>query len=63
MEQNQSGPSIANDVLHNPDHSKLTQEEINKAIAHHNRRHAGDQQANPPGKAQKNSKQGAGKSK
>ena len=63
MEQNSSGSSIANDVLHNPDHSKLTQEEINKAVAHHNRRHAAEQQARPSAKAQKNTKPGAGKSK
>lgn len=53
MEQNQSGPSIANDVLQNPDHSKLTQEEIDKAIAHHNKRHHGEQQTNAQSKPEK----------
>ena len=42
MEQSKSDASIANDVLHNEDHSKLTQEEIAKAVAHHNKRHKED---------------------
>lgn len=44
MQPNQTDSSIANDVLHNPEHSKLTQEEINKALAHHNKRHHPDAQ-------------------
>ena len=44
MQQNQTDSSVANDVLHNPEHSKLTQEEINKALAHHNKRHHSDEQ-------------------
>ncbi|HTM17512.1 MAG TPA: hypothetical protein VL135_11425 [Terracidiphilus sp.] len=39
MEPNISDAKIANDVLHNEDHSKLTQEEIAKALAHHRKRH------------------------
>ncbi len=31
--------SLKDDVLHSTDHSKLTPEEIAKAIAHHNRHH------------------------
>lgn len=42
MEQRNTDVSIANDVLHNEDHSKLTQEEIAKALAHHNKRHKED---------------------
>lgn len=55
MEQTQSSSSIANDVLHNPEHSKLTSEEIAKAVAHHKKHH-------PEGAAQNPApKQGAGK--
>ena len=39
MEPNISVADIAKDVLHNEDHSKLTQEEIAKAIAHHKKKH------------------------
>lgn len=63
MEQNQSSSSEANDVLHNEEHSKLTPEEVAKAIAHHNRHHGGEHQENSPGKPEQNKKQGAGKSK
>jgi hypothetical protein len=49
MEQTKTDPSIANDVLHNPDHSKLTQEEIAKAIAHHNKHHKEDAQQKAQG--------------
>lgn len=48
METNMSSPEIAKDVLHNEDHSKLTQEEIAKAVAHHNKRHKEDPQQNAP---------------
>lgn len=41
MEKNQNSPSIEDDVLRNPDHSKLTPEEIAKAIAHHKKKHPG----------------------
>lgn len=55
MEQRQSSFSIADDVLRNPEHSKLTSEEIAKAIAHHKKHH-------PEGTPQNLSpKQGAGK--
>lgn len=55
MEQNQSSSSIANDVLHNPEHSRMTSEEIAKAVAHHKKHHPeGVAQNLPP-------KQGAGK--
>lgn len=39
MEPNISDAEIAKDVLHNEDHSKLSQEEIAKALAHHRKRH------------------------
>jgi hypothetical protein len=39
MEPNISDAEIAKDVLHNEDHSRLTQEEIAKALAHHNKKH------------------------
>ena len=43
MEKSQPDPAIENDVLHIENKSKLSAEEISKAIAHHNRRHGGDQ--------------------
>jgi hypothetical protein len=43
MEQNQSNTAVANDVLHNDHPTKLSAEEIAKALAHHNKRHSADQ--------------------
>ena len=64
MQQNQTDSSMANDVLHNPDHSKLSQEEINKAVAHHNKRHHPEEQQSgaPPrqGQGKKHSGQQSG---
>lgn len=57
MEQPGTDPSIENDVLHNPDHSRLTQEEIAKALAHHNKKHHPEQEK----KAQEGKKQAKGK--
>jgi len=57
MEPNISDAEIAKDVLHNEDHSKLTQEEIAKALAHHNKRHKDEpQQKTPQGKGRQNPK-------
>ena len=54
MEPNISDAEIAKDVLHNEDHSKLTQEEIAKALAHHKKRHhAEPEQKAAPRKKQK----------
>lgn len=58
MEQNQGSSSIANDVLHNPEHSKLTSEEIAKAVAHHNKHHPESTQQNPPAKQNSGKRQG-----
>lgn len=44
MEPNISDAEIAKDVLHNEDHSKLTQEEIAKALAHHKKKHQEEEQ-------------------
>lgn len=55
MEPKQNSPSIGDDVLRNPDHSRLTQEEIAKAVAHHKKHHPEGNPQNPP------PKQGAGK--
>jgi hypothetical protein len=43
METAGSNNSIENDVLHLGSQSKLSPEEIAKALAHHNRHHSGDQ--------------------
>jgi hypothetical protein len=42
MEQTKTEPAVANDVLHLGG-SKLSPEEIAKALAHHKRHHNGDQ--------------------
>jgi hypothetical protein len=49
--EEKSDSAIKNDVLHFEDHSKLTAEEIAKAVAHHNRHHKGDHTENGPKKA------------
>lgn len=57
MEPNISDKEIIKDVLHNEDHSKLTQEEIAKAVAHHQKRHQPEpQQKVPQGNKQEKSK-------
>jgi hypothetical protein len=56
MEPNISDTEIAKDVLHNNDHSKLSQEEIAKAIAHHKKRHQPEEQTAAQGKKQERSK-------
>jgi len=50
MEPTKTDPAIANDVLHLGG-SKLTPEEIAKAMAHHKKRHSGDQPAQAAAKA------------
>ena len=47
--------AIKDDVLHPTEHNQLSQEEIEKAIAHHNKHH-------PKDKTQMSEKSGAGKS-
>jgi hypothetical protein len=63
MEENKTDSSIANDVLHSDHPSKLTPEEIAKAVAHHNRHHGGDGRQTSPSKGGQGKKQGAGKPK
>jgi hypothetical protein len=63
MEQSKPDASIASDVLHNEDHSKLTQEEIAKAVAHHNKRHKEDHGQDAKAKGAQNKNQGAAKPK
>ena len=58
MEKDQPDPAIESDVLHIESKSKLSAEEIAKAIAHHNRHHGGDQ---PQQAAVKIAKTAAGK--
>ena len=59
MESTRPNNSIANDVLHLGG-SKLTPEEIAKAVAHHKRNHGGQQQ-NAGGKAGSGKKSGGRK--
>ena len=42
METVKTDPAITNDVLHLGSQSKLSAEEIAKALAHHNRHHGGN---------------------
>jgi hypothetical protein len=42
METVKTDPAITNDVLHLGSQSKLSPEEIAKALAHHNRHHGGN---------------------
>jgi len=42
--------NVDNDVLHNENHSKLSDEEIAKAIAHHNRNHKSAKVGGAPAK-------------
>ncbi len=43
METSKVDPAIENDVLHLGSQSRLSPEEIAKALAHHKRHHSGDQ--------------------
>jgi hypothetical protein len=43
MEVAASSSSVANDVLHLGSQSHLSAQDIEKALAHHKRRHSGDQ--------------------
>ena len=63
MDQNPTSSSIKDDVLNFENHSKLTPEEIAKAIAHHNRHHPQGGQQNAPAKGAQGKKQGATKPK
>ena len=56
MSQSQAAASVESDVLHNENHSKLTAEEIAKALAHHKKRHHDEQPAQTAGKAGKQMK-------
>jgi len=56
MEPNISDAEIAKDVLHNEEHSRLTQEEIAKALAHHKKRHEPEEQKAPRAKKQEKGK-------
>jgi hypothetical protein len=60
MEPTKSDGAISSDVLHLGSESKLSAEDIAKAVAHHNRHHSGDQPAQAAAKASggKKGKQG-----
>ncbi len=61
MEANKSDDSILNDVLHLGSPTKLSPEEIAKAIAHHKRHHSGDQPQQVAAKAAGGKKGKSGK--
>jgi len=56
MEPATPSKSITDDVLHLGSPSKLSPEEIAKALAHHNRNHSGDQPQQAAANAGKNKK-------
>jgi hypothetical protein len=60
MEPTKNDPAIANDVLHLGG-SKLSPEEIAKALAHHKRHHSGDQPQQAAAKAAGGKKGKSGK--
>lgn len=53
MEDKKPTFDASNDVLHIPPQSKLTPEEVAKAVAHHNRHHTSDKQQEPAKSAPK----------
>ena len=59
----QPDTNIANDVLHSENPTKLTPEEIAKAVAHHNRHHGGENPEAAPAKSGQGKKKTAAKSK
>jgi len=63
METAKPTTSVASDVLHFDNQSKLSAEEIAKAIAHHKRHHGGEHQQNAPAKAGSGKKPMGAKSK
>ena len=63
MEENKSDSAIKSDVLHSDNHSKLTPEEIAKAVAHHNRHHKEENKDNAPMKGSTGKKQAGDKPK
>ena len=54
---------ITNDVLHSDNPTKLTPEEIAKAVAHHNRHHSKDDAANAPSQPETGKKNTPAKAK
>jgi hypothetical protein len=63
METTQATTPVANDVLHSEEHSKLSPEEVAKAIAHHNKHHNGDQPQQAAAKLEASKKQAAARKK
>ena len=51
-----TNPSPVNDVLHSENHSKLSAEEIAKAVARHNKNHSAAKAENAALKAKKANK-------
>ena len=62
MESAASNTAITDDVLHLGSATKLSDEEIAKAVAHHNRHHGGDKTQNAAAKTATGKKPQARKS-
>ncbi len=48
--------SPQDEILHSPNQTKLTEEEIAKAVAHHNKHHSADKAENDEAKTKKPAK-------
>ena len=48
MEKTGAPLDVSRDVLHIPAQTRLTEEEVAKAVAHHNRHHPRDQRTDQP---------------
>ena len=52
MDKPETNAPVVNDVLQSDHHVHMSEEEIEKARAHHAKKHHGDQPQNAPGKQQ-----------
>ena len=51
MDNSESKSPVVNDVLQSDHHVQMSEEEISKARAHHNKRHSGENPQNTSAKA------------
>jgi hypothetical protein len=56
MNKSESNAPMMNDVLQSDHHVQMTEEEIAKAKAHHDKKHAGSNPQNTAGKQEKGKK-------
>ena len=56
MNKPETNAPVVNDVLQSDHHVHMSEEEIAKARAHHNKKHGGESPQNPAGKQEKGKK-------